>query len=120
VESANPVLRRRTPNVSIALATEQESSRLNFSSKSGAIEFEVIGSPQLSENRRKNSRAHPNWFQARWFPESAIGLDLLHATASKSNSRPETIQSVLNFERESPQGRCPAFSYAEGGARSGR
>src|ERR1700686_1581520 len=47
VESVNPVLRKRTPKDSTALATAQESNWRNFSSAAGSIWFEVIGSPDL-------------------------------------------------------------------------
>src|SRR5579862_187028 len=46
-ESVYPVLRKRTPKVSMAFATLQESKRRNFSSWIGSKWFIFIGSPDL-------------------------------------------------------------------------
>jgi hypothetical protein len=50
LESANPVLRRRTSKVSMALATVQASSPLNFSNSTGAKLSAFIKAPMPKSN----------------------------------------------------------------------
>src|SRR5882672_9025716 len=98
VESANPVLRKRTPKVSIALATVQESNWRNFSSTAGSNGFEVIGSPDLKIAYK--FREHQGRIHARRHFNGAASSRAVYCPAQKSDSPPRTIRSALIFQRE--------------------
>src|SRR5271165_3025653 len=119
-ESEKPELRKRTPKVSIAFATLQESNCCNSFSNAGSNLFELMSSPE-HEIAAAFAPITVTICDLKWQPsfKRYLHSDQCSLQRHHCNRWPEQFGATLNFQLESAQGPGPVCGYAEGGARSG-